>query len=375
MGEAMTRRQRLLAVLAGEATDRVPVLAGHFNEWAEDWKAGEPSYRRLVDFCRQRCDGILSWGPRAQNETGLLTSSRAVRCERQSRTLEDGSEETLETVHTPRGPLTRRFRRHPSAATVWEVEHLLKTPEDVEALLEIPYEAVAYDLAGFAAAERAIGDAGLVLGEMADALCLAASMFEFGTFTVMALTEPELFGRLMDYFDRGVTDRLAAMLTTPVRFIRIYGPEYATPPYLPPHLFDRYVVDYDRRHVEAIHRAGARVRIHSHGRVREALAKFAALGADATDPVEAPPAGDVTLAEARRLLGDRLTIFGNLQLHDLETMSRDEVVRLTRQTLEEGAPGGRFALQPTAEPITVPLNPKLEENWMAYIETGLDYRG
>jgi hypothetical protein len=56
-------------------------------------------------------------------------------------------------------------------------------------------------------------------------------------------------------------------------------------------------------------------------------------------------------------------------------MSRDEVVRLTRQTLEEGAPGGRFALQPTAEPITVPLNPKLEENWMAYIETGLDYRG
>jgi hypothetical protein len=109
--------------------------------------------------------------------------------------------------------------------------------------------------------------------------------------------------------------------------------------------------------------------------VREALAKFAALGADATDPVEAPPAGDVTLAEARRLLGDRLTIFGNLQLHDLETMSRDEVVRLTRQTLEEGAPGGRFALQPTAEPITVPLNPKLEENWMAYIETGLDYRG
>ena len=118
--------------------------------------------------------------------------------------------------------------------------------------------------------------------------------------------------------------------------------------------------------------AGARVRVHCHGRVRAILPKLAALGADATDPVEAPPAGDITLGEAKRLVGDRMTIFGNLQLRDLETLSRDEVVELTRRTLEEGKPGGRFALQPTAEPITVPLGAKLEENWRAYVLAGLE---
>ena len=78
-------------------------------------------------------------------------------------------------------------------------------------------------------------------------------------------------------------------------------------------------------------------------------------------------------AKAKRIVAGRLTIFGNLELKHLETYSRDEVVALTRRTLAEGMPGGRFALQPTAEPITIPLGPKLEENWMAYIDTALEH--
>ena len=368
----MTRRDRLLAVLRGAATDRVPVLAGHFNEWADDWKASHASYARLVQFCRRHCDGILSWSPRAINETALMTSSTGVRREVSARSLADGAVEMVERIHTPHGLLTRRTRRHGAAATEWEVEHLLKGPEDVDTLLSVPYEPVAYDISGYERTERTIGDAGLVLGEVGDALCLAAASFDFGTFTVVALTDPERFTRLMDYFQRAVLHRLDAMLgAAGLKFIRIYGPEYASPPYLPPRLFDRYVMEYDAQLVERIHRAGAHARIHCHGRVRELLPKFVALGADATDPVEPPPLGNVTLGEAKCSVDGRLTIFGNLEFRDLETLSRQEVVDLTRRTLDEGMPGGRFALQPSAEPITIPLNPRLEENWMAYIETAL----
>jgi uroporphyrinogen-III decarboxylase len=373
MGDEMTRRERLEAVLAGRSVDRVPVLSGHFNECAEDWKAAEPSYRRLVEFCRARCDGIVSWVPRAVNATGPGTSSPAVRTERRSEPLGGGGTETIQTVHLPGGTLTSRRRRLADSATQWQVEHLMKGPEDAERFLAVPREPVKFDGSTFEVADRRIGEAGLVLLEMADAFCLAAEMFDFGTFTVVALTEPELFTRLLDYFHAYALEFLEAALSSgPLKFVRIFGPEYASAPLLPLRLFDPYVTAYDREYVERIHRAGARVRIHCHGRVRGLLEKFAAWGADATDPVEPPPSGDITLAEAKRLVGDRLTIFGNLELRDLETLSRDEVVCLTRRTLEEGMPGGRFALQPSAEPIGIPLSAQLEENWMAYISTGLE---
>jgi len=88
----MSRRQRLLAVLQGRPVDRVPVLAGHFNEWADDWKASQPSYRRLVAFCREKCDGILSWGPRPLDETAPGTSSPQARVERTTANLPEGGQ-------------------------------------------------------------------------------------------------------------------------------------------------------------------------------------------------------------------------------------------------------------------------------------------
>jgi len=268
----------------------------------------------------------------------------------------------------------RRSRTLPEAATAWTVEHFCKDAADVERLLSLPREPVHYDGSTFAAADVRIGEAGLVLGETPDALCLAAELFDSSTYAVTAMAEPDLFVRILDYFHAAVMERLEAMLAAgPIRFVRIYGPEYAAPPFLPPRLFDRYVTPYVTPMIERIHDAGAFVRIHCHSRVRDLLPKFVAMGADATDPVEPPPDGDVTLAEAKRIVAGRLTIFGNLELKHLETYSRDEVVALTRRTLAEGLPGGRFALQPTAEPITIPLGPKLEENWMAYIDTALEH--
>lgn len=370
----MTRRERLLAVLQGRPVDRVPVLSGHFNEWADDWKAAQPSYRRLVAFCRQRCDGILSWGPRPLDETAPGTSSTLARVERTTVDLADGGRQTTVTVHTPAGPLTRRTRTMPEAATTWTIEHFCKTSADVETWLAVPREPVHYDGSTFAAADGRLADAGLVLGEMPDALCLAAELFDTATYAVTAAGQPDLFVRILDRFHAAVMERLEVMLTAgPIRFVRIFGPEYAAPPFLPPRLFDRYVLPYVGPMVERIHAAGAFARIHCHSRVRDLLPKFVALGADATDPVEPPPDGDVTLAEAKRIVAGRLTIFGNLELKYLETYSREQVVDLTRRTLDEGLPGGRFALQPTAEPITIPLGAKLEENWMAYIDTALKH--
>jgi uroporphyrinogen-III decarboxylase len=149
----------------------------------------------------------------------------------------------------------------------------------------------------------------------------------------------------------------------------VVGAEYATPPYLPPECFAEYVVPYDREMTELIHRHGGWARIHCHGKIANVVEHLLAIGADSLDPVEPPPQGDIEFAEAKRRLGERMTLMGNLELAMLETASAEQVRAEVRKTMKAGRPGGRFVLMPTAAPIDVPLNKRTEENYLAFMET------
>jgi uroporphyrinogen-III decarboxylase len=153
----------------------------------------------------------------------------------------------------------------------------------------------------------------------------------------------------------------------------VVGAEYVTPPYLPPRLFERFVVRYTAPMIQRIHAHGAYARLHCHGRIRQVLPMIAEMGVDALDPVEAPPSGDITLAEVKRLYGDRLCLMGNLQLRDLETASAEEMAAIVQETLAAGMPGGGFVIMPTAAPINADLSPVTERNYRIFIETALEY--
>jgi len=366
----LTGRERILAALRGLPHDRIPVTTGYYYEWVDDWKAAEPSYRRLVDFCRANADVLHPWHPKALDEKLFMTSSPEVRVEWNRRT--EGEITWLETlVHAPGGTLRKVVKRLPGAMTDWTVEHFIKDDRDLETFFSIPYEPVHYDCAGWEKEAARIGDRGILFPGFGDPLCNAAELFEFGEFTIRAMTEEKTFRRLLDFFARGVETYLKAVLASGAgEAFRLVGPEYATPPYLPPRLFEEYVVKYDRPFVEMIHASAKLVRVHCHGRVRAALPMMLGLGADAADPVEPPPDGDVTLEEAFSLTGGRMALCGNMELRDIELDTPEELERKVRAACETGKRWGRFILMPTAEPITVPLPAKLEENFMRFIELG-----
>ena len=118
------------------------------------------------------------------------------------------------------------------------------------------------------------------------------------------MTEPARFQRLLERFSEVLLAKTAEVAEAlPGRLWRIYGPEFAAPPYLPPRLFRQYVCRYVTPMIEIIHRSGGYARIHSHGRLKDILDDIAAMGADALDPIEPPPQGDVELAYVRRRYG------------------------------------------------------------------------
>ncbi len=372
----MTRRERLMATLRGDAVDRPPVsfyeLSG-LDENPDDDDPfniySHPSWRPLLDLARDKTDRIVMRGV-------AYTSVRPDPIQSISETettFRDGSRHTTQRVHAGDRTLTARTRRDPDLNTIWTEEHLLKDLDDLEAFLEIPWPAWdgKLETSGVIEAESALGDTGIVMIDSPDPLCLAASLFDMADYTVIAMTEQALFHRLLERFAADLLPRTEAVAEAlPGRLWRIYGPEYASPPYLPPSLFREYVCRYVQPMVDAIQRHGGYARIHSHGNLKDILDDIAAMRADGLDPIEPPPQGDVELAYVRERYGKELVLFGNLESSDVENLPTDQFAEKVRRALDEGTSGtGRgFVLMPSACPYGRELAPRTLRNYETIIE-------
>jgi uroporphyrinogen-III decarboxylase len=253
------------------------------------------------------------------------------------------------------------------------IEHLLKDVDDLKAYLSLPAPALGeeIDTSGVLQAEAALGDSGIVLIDTPDPLCMAASLFHMEEYTIIALTEPVLFHQLLERFAELLFPQIVAISQAlPGHLWRIFGPEYASPPYLPPRLFREYVVRYDTHMVEAIQRQGGFARIHSHGRLRHILDDIAATGCTALDPIEPPPQGDVELRFVRQKYGKQMVLFGNIEASDIEMLPTADFEKKVVRALKEGTEGeGRgFVLMPSSCPYGRVLTPLALANYEKMVE-------
>jgi len=372
MPDTMTPRERLLATLCGEPTDRVPVSLYEIDGFTTAACPDHVSYEPIRKAARERLDNMVFCGGGIPGPMGFLMSAGGEDLVT-SETHRDGvSRVTMTRVRTPKGPLQTVSRRNPATYTTWTTEYLLKGPEDVDRLLSLPYQPAPVDIGGVRAVQETVGERGIPLVDIGDPIGAAGYLMEF-----QALLELVAFDRkrVLDLLDWAlerqlhITKSLLEQGAGPL--FRLVGAEFATPPYMRPDDFRAFVVEYDRPIIEMIHRYGQQVRLHCHGRLREVLDSIAELEADGLDPVEAPPGGDIELAEVKRAIGDVICLMGNIQESMFELATEQELRDEVRRTLDVGAPGGRFVLMPTATPITVPLPAHVERNLFAYVDEAL----
>jgi uroporphyrinogen-III decarboxylase len=363
----MTRRERLMATLQGRPVDRPAVSFYEIGGFTIDPADADPyniyndpSWRPLLKLAEEQTDQIWMRTPQLrQVSTPYFTTE----------TREEGeSRLTRTTVRVAGRTLTSLTRRDRAVNTLWVTEHLLKDVEDLKAYLEIPDEAFAeeVDVAELIADDRRVGDRGIVMVDTPDPICLAAALFSMEDYVVIAFTEPALFHRLLEKFARVLYRRTEIVAREfPGHLWRIYGPEYASEPFLPNRLFEEYVCRYTGPMVEMVQRYGGFARVHCHGRIRRLLPHFVKMGATATDPIEPPPQGDITLAEVRRDYGKDLVLFGNLEVSDIENLSPPQFERVVAQSLRDGTAGaGRgFVLLPSAGPYGRTITPTTLANY------------
>ena len=154
---------------------------------------------------------------------------------------------------------------------------------------------------------------------------------------------------------------------------RICGPEYATPPYLSPEYFEKFVCKYDKEFIRLIRESGNFSRIHSHGKISSVFDKILDMAPDGLDPIEAPHNGDILFKDAKARSKGKLCLFGNIQLRDLENAKPLEMEKIVKYCMADAKEGGRYVIMPTAAPINVPLSPITERNYGIFIEAALRY--
>ncbi len=362
----LTRHDRLMGTLRGEPVDRPAVSfyeIGGFKVDSEDPDPyniyNAPDWRSLLQLAEQHTDLIRLMSPvraRSVDPTGSASSSVRQEFFKEESWEEADCRFTRTTVTVAGRTMVQATRRDRDLDTVWTTEHLLKNVDDLKAYLKIPDEAFAetVDVSALEAEEAELGDRGIVMIDTEDPLCAAASLFSMEEYTIIAMTEPALFHQLVEKMAKRIHERTQQVSRLlPGRLWRIYGPEYATPPYLPPRLFEEYVVRYAGPMVCMIQAHGGFARIHSHGRLKDVLDLIAAMEPDALDPIEPPPQGDVELSYVRKRYGEQLVLFGNIEITDIENLSPDRFEEKVKRALAEGTAGaGRgFVLMPSAAPF------------------------
>lgn len=365
----MTSQQRLLTALRCREPDRVPLDIMGVNAWDEEWVAAQDeSYRPVIELALEHGDFFPNWYPQYGP---LLTASEAfVRTSETTETPE--RTETRERWDTPAGPLFCAYQHDRRGNVGMRTEYPVKTLEDLDRALSAPYVPEQPDCARFFELQRKLGDRGLLYVSMSDAIHFLQMLTGSETLALWSVLHRERVAEAVEVFTQRLEDLVRYLLGQGIGpLFGWIGAELCVPPLMSPADFREFVAPFDARLHRIVHDAWGLVHHHCHSKVGSLLEDFAAMGVDSLDPLEAPPMGDVTLAAAKRRIGDRVCLHGNVQFGDMLRAPEQEIARQVRQCLEVGAPGGGYFLTQTSIPHMRVMEPQTVRNYVTFIETAV----
>jgi hypothetical protein len=369
----MTSRERLLAAWSFRAPDRVPIEIDISPE-AKTY----PEAVRVLSFIRDEADDFIGvpgidWGfaglDAAYREEVLSETSEHVRRKRVYAT--EAGDFTAITLHRKDEVIGSDFH--------WERRYVHDL-SDLERMAEAVRRRRPTDGTAFAEAGRRIGERGLPQVGVWHPLGWLVRHATMEEVYIWMAQEKRTVHRFLSNANAQVADTVAAAIREGIGPVfGVTAHEMLIPPWMGMAAFDEMVTPYDTAVNAAVHAGGGRVRAHCHGNCGAYLEKFSSIGIDSLEPLEGPPFGDVDLAEAKRRVGDRMLLSGNVASNLFPMMSDAEVRRAVRDAIRDGAAGGGFTLRTTGGHAGTNAAKSREQMVLilrrieTYIDAGLEY--
>jgi len=352
----MTSKQRLLAAIAHQEPDRVPV-APRMHLWSVE-QYGDHNWLRQLELQEEfGTDPIFEVTfrvpayirhPFAGDYRDLDSVSVEIAVENK------GDLSTVRRrIHTPAGDLSdvidlphrrSQFGLSPSPVTR---EPLVKGSEDVEKIhflfptpdkvTDTNWRAI-IDIIGERGLLQVAPSAGVGAAVMASALGMENAMLTF-------YDDREMFDRLLKVFADYHLEVTRAMLEQGAPIIYNSWHDFGVSAGWSPKIFRAAFKPLIKATIDLVHSYNALYLYFDNGPIRPLLPDMAEIGVDILHTLCPPPVGDVDLAEAKRLIGDRVCLLGNVDaIWVVQRGTPEQVREAVRQAIEVAAPGGGFIL-------------------------------
>lgn len=350
----MTSRERILTVLRGGIPDRAPTapfIQEEFLAWVYPDRRTVDRVDTVAELAETLGFDVIAKPNRFMTPDFLMRDHLNWRV-RHETARQDGFWTTRVEIATPEGMLTQESARQDAGVATSGVMPAMRKPmleslNDVARLirwLPEPDAASCRAMTEAAAAWRQrIGDQGICAPwGWAGVFNFAADLWGIENLMMAPYTDEAAYHALMEKLTVRMIEHNAPLSAGGADAIGIQG-HIANARSVSSEYFMEHVFPYEKRLIEAIHEQGAFTVYHNCGCARAFYGCYRALGMTVWETVAEAPQGDNDLAEAKREMGDRVCLLGNLdQLRFLKTASPQEVAAKAREVVRVGKPGGRY---------------------------------
>ncbi|MBU0714340.1 MAG: hypothetical protein KJ964_03155 [Verrucomicrobia bacterium] len=368
----MTHRQRFETAWSFREPDRVPIEA-----MISPHSQKHPAAARLLELIDTVADNLIDVG-------GLNFGFIGLPVKRSEKTLIEDRPGEFQRYQLLRETAVGTFTAityHPAGEIDYHWEkRFVTTLDDFKRVAEAPRPALTLDVAKWQEGMAKAGDRGLpIVGVWHPLGNLIRNSTTEEVYTWFHM-ERETMHRYLAAANSQVAELLERALAAGVGpYFGVSGHEVMLPPWMGHALFDEFVFPYDKRVNDVIHRHGGKLRAHCHGNCMDYLEQMVDMGLDAIEPLEHLPTGDVDLAEAKRRVGDRMMLCGNIASERFLFVTPEEVRSQVRDAIRTAAPGGGFALRTsgghcgTCMQLPDEIMAKVLANVEAFILAGLEF--
>ena len=360
-------RERLLRTFRQESTDRMPVRI-----WGLDpmFPSSQPSWKPLYEMAEKyELDVIRNWRPRADEQDKPLVKYRSQRIESDKPDM--WLNQTV--METPAGGLIQTFYAPKSGHPGMVRKFYIETIADAKKWLSIPLVKPNVTVDSYFELLRKTEDHAMLMISIGEPMYAVQALMGSETFGFWLMEERELLHELITHAYERIENLTKHYLAHDIGDCYGWvGPELCIPPLASPKDFREFVFNYDKRIIDLIHDAGKLVWVHCHGDMNPVLEDFVEMGVNCLNPIEPPPVGSLTLADAKKRIAGRMSLDGGVQDGDFHTLEPREMVQVVEETVSMGKPGGCFILSPTSSPTTTPvLGEKIIANYRAFVKTAM----